>query len=53
MHDISVPSLKTMNFNDFLSVKMMLEEGLLERDHATVNTTIYYVTNQQIDNNFY
>ena len=52
MHDISVPSLKTMNFNYFLSVKMMLE-GLLERDHATVNTTIYYVTNQQIDNNFY
>ena len=44
-------SLKPVNFNYFLSVKNMLEEGLLEHDHVTLNTTIYCVTKQlQIDN---
>ena len=43
-------SLKPVNFNYFLSVKSMLEEGLLEHDHITLNTTIYCVTKQQIDN---
>ena len=28
----------------------MLEEGLQEHDHITLNTTIYCVTKQQIDN---
>ena len=40
----------TVNFNYFLSVKNMLEEGLLEHDHITLNTTIYCVTKRQIDN---
>ena len=39
-------SLKAVNFNYFLSVKNMLEEGLLEHDHIALNTTIYYVTKQ-------
>ena len=44
-------SLEPMNFNYFVSVKNMLEEGLLEHDHVTLNTTIYCVTKQlQIDN---
>ena len=38
-----------MDFNNFLSVKNMLEDGL-ERDHITVNTTIYCVIEQQLDN---
>ena len=29
-----------MDFNNFLSVKNMLEDGL-EREHITVNTTIF------------
>ena len=29
----------------------MLEEGLLERDHVTLNTTIYCVTKQMQINN--
>ena len=45
-----IPSLKPENFNYFLSVKNMLEEGLLEFDHITLNTTIYCVTKQQIEN---
>ena len=28
----------------------MLEEGLFEHDHIALNTTIYGVTKQQIDN---
>ena len=28
----------------------MLEEGLLEHDHITLNTTMYCVTKQLIDN---
>ena len=49
-----MPSLKAVNLNHFFSVKIMLEEGLLEHDHTTVNTTIYCVTKQlQIDNQFY
>ena len=44
-------SLKPVNFNYFLSVKNTVEEGLLENDHITLNTTIYYVTKElQIDN---
>ena len=43
-------SLKPVNFNYFLSVKNMLKEGLLERDHVTLNTTMYCVTKQLIDN---
>ena len=43
-------SQTTVNFNYFLSVKNMLEEGLLEHDHITLNTPIYCVTKQQIDN---
>ena len=43
-------SLKPVNFNYFLSVKNMLEEGLLEHDHITLNTTMYCVTKQLIDN---
>ena len=42
-----MPALKPVNF---LSVKNMLEEGLLEHDHITLNTTVYCVTKQQIDN---
>ena len=38
-----------MDFNNFLSVKNMLEDGL-ERDHIAVNTTIYCVIEQQLDN---
>ena len=45
-----MPSLKPVNFNYFLSVFNMLEEGLLELDHTTLNTTIYCTTKQQIDN---
>ena len=45
-----MPSLKPVNFNYFLSVFYMLEEGLLELDHTTLNTTIYCTTKQQIDN---
>ena len=48
-----MPSLKAVNFNYFLSVKNMLEESLLEHDHIAVYTTIYCVTNQQIDNQVY
>ena len=44
-----MPSLKPVNFNYFLFVKNMLEEGLLEHDHITLNTRIYCVTKQQID----
>ena len=44
-----MPSLKPVNFNYFLFVKNVLEEGLLEHDHVTFNTTIYCVTKQQID----
>ena len=36
-----MPSFKAVNFNYFLSVKNMLEEGLLEHDHITVNITIH------------
>ena len=43
-------SLKPVNFNYFLSVKDMLEEGLLEHDHITLNTTMYCVRKQLIDN---
>ena len=43
-------SQTTVNFNYFFSVKKMLEEGLLEHDHITLNTTIYCVTKQLIDN---
>ena len=43
-----MPSLKPANFNCFLSD--MLEEGLLEHDHISLNTTIHCVTKQQIDN---
>ena len=43
-------SQTTVNFNYFLSVKNMLEEGLLGHDHVTLNTTAYYATKQQIDN---
>ena len=42
-----MPALKPVNF---LSVKNMLEEGLLGHDHITLNTTAYYATKQQIDN---
>ena len=42
-----MPVLKPVNF---LSVKNMLKEGLLEHDHITLNTTVYCVTKQQIDN---
>ena len=42
-----MPALEPVNF---LSVKNMLEEGLLEDDHITLNTTAYCVTKQQIDN---
>ena len=45
-----MPSLKPVNFNDFLLVKNILEEGLLEHDHITLKTTIYCETKQQIDN---
>ena len=38
------------HLNYFLSVFYMLEEGLLELDHTTLNTTIYCTTKQQIDN---
>ena len=49
-----MPPLKAVNFNHSFLVKIMLEEGLLEHDHTTVNTTIYCVTEQlQIDNQFY
>ena len=30
--------------------ELQLEEGLLEFDHITLNTTIYCVTKQQIEN---
>ena len=43
-------SQTTVNSNYFFSVKKMLEEGLLEHDHITLNTTIYCVTKQLIDN---
>ena len=43
-----LPSLKPVNVNYFLSVKNMLEEGSSERDHITLNTTIYCVKKQQI-----
>ena len=43
-----MPYLKPVNFNYFLLVKNMLEEGL--HDQITLNTTIYRVTKQQIDN---
>ena len=43
-------SLKPVNFIYFLVVKNMLEEGLLEHDHITLNTIIYCVTKQQTDN---
>ena len=36
-----------MDFNFFLSVKNILEEGL-EHDLTAVNTTIYCVTQQQV-----
>ena len=41
---------KPVNFNYFLSVKNMLEEGLSEHDHITLNTTVHCVTKQQLDN---
>ena len=44
-----MPSLKPVNFNYFLSLKNMLDEGLLKHDHITV-IYIYCVTKQQIDN---
>ena len=44
-----MPSLKPVNFNFFLPVKNMFEEDLLERDHITLNTTIYRITKQQLD----
>ena len=50
VHDTSDTISKPVNFNYFLSVKSMLEEGLLEFDHITLNTTIYCVTKQQIEN---
>ena len=50
LHGKSDISQTTVNFNYFLSVKNMLEEGLLEHDHITLNTPIYCVTKQQIDN---
>ena len=43
-----MPSLKPVNFNCFLSD--MLEEGLLEHHHISLNTTIHCATKQQIDN---
>ena len=45
-----MPSLKPVNFNYFPLVKNVLKEGLLEHEHIALNTTIYYVTKQQIDN---
>ena len=41
---------KPVNSNYFLSVENMLEEGLSEHDHITLNTTVHCVTKQQIDN---
>ena len=38
-----------VDFNYFLSVKNMSEEGL-EHDHITANTTIYCVIPLQLDN---
>ena len=40
-----MPSLKLVNFNCFEFLSDMLEEGLLEHDHISLNTT-----KQQIDN---
>ena len=37
-------SLEPVNFNQFFSVKNMLEEGLLEHDHIALTATIYCVT---------
>ena len=45
-----MPSLKPVNFNYFPLLKNVLKEGLLEHEHIALNTTIYYVTKQQIDN---
>ena len=44
-----ISSLKQEKFSYFLSVENMSEEGLLEHDHITLNTTIYCVTRQQVD----
>ena len=44
-----ISSLKQEKFSCFLSVENMSEEGLLEHDHITLNTTIYCVTRQQVD----
>ena len=50
VNDISDAISQTSEFNYFLLVKIMLEEGLFENDHIALNTTIYCVTRQQIDN---
>ena len=42
-----MPFLKPGNVNYFLSVKNMLEAGLYEHDHITLNTTIYCVTSNR------
>ena len=34
----------------FIIIIVMVEEGLLEHDHITLNTTIYCVKKQQMDN---
>ena len=45
-----ISSLKQEKFSYFLSVENMSEEGLLEHNHInTLNTTIYWVTRQQVD----
>ena len=50
-HDISDVTSQTSELQFLPSVKNMLEEGLLEHDHVTSNTTTYCVTKQlQIDN---
>ena len=44
-----ISSLKQENLSYSLLVENVSEEGLLEHDHITLNTTIYCVTRQQVD----
>ena len=45
-----IPFLKPVNFNYYPLVKNVLEEGLLEHELIVLNTTMYFVTKQHIDN---
>ena len=44
-----ISSLKQENLSYSLLVENVSEEGLLEHDHITLNTTIYCVSRQQVD----